>query len=74
MTEDGAELSFYYRQGCHLCDDMWQQLQALGVTPRAVDITGDPALEARFGRLIPVLMRGDRELCHYYLDPRSLQP
>jgi len=73
MQCDEAELIFYYRQGCHLCDDMWQQLQTLGVTPRAVDIGRDPVLEARFGTLIPVLTRGGRELCHYYLDPQSLQ-
>ncbi|HEB97059.1 MAG TPA: hypothetical protein ENI96_11590 [Sedimenticola thiotaurini] len=51
---------------------MWQQLLELGVRPRAVDIDRDPELQARFGSLIPVLMRGDRELCRYFLDPSVL--
>jgi hypothetical protein len=36
-----------------------------------IDVDTDPALEARFGDLVPVLLAGGvdgRELCHYRLD------
>jgi hypothetical protein len=37
-----------------------------------IDVDSDPALEARFGDLVPVLLAGDSidgvELCHYTLD------
>ncbi len=72
MPTENTELTFYYRTGCHLCDDMWQQLLELGVRPRAVDIDRDPALQARFGTLVPVLTRGEQELCRYFLDPSVL--
>ena len=34
----------------------------------AVFAAWDPALERRFGDKVPVLMHGERELCHYHLD------
>ena len=33
-----------------------------------IDIDGDPLLVERFDVLVPVLMHGDKELCHYHLD------
>ena len=33
-----------------------------------VDVDSNPALEARYGELVPVLMADGRELCHYHLD------
>ncbi len=33
-----------------------------------VDVDSDPALEARYGEWVPVLMGGGSELCHYHLD------
>ncbi len=33
-----------------------------------VDVDSDPALEARYGELVPVLVAGGSELCHYHLD------
>lgn len=46
-----------------------------------VDVDSDPALEARFGELVPVLMTGAphaspgeaQELCHYFLDAFVVQ-
>jgi hypothetical protein len=34
-----------------------------------VDIDHDPAAERRYGDKVPVLAYGERELCHYYLEP-----
>ena len=33
-----------------------------------VDVDADPALEARYDELVPVLLHGETELCHYFLD------
>jgi thioredoxin reductase (NADPH) len=32
------------------------------------DIDVDPALEAKYNELVPVLVAEDEELCHYFLD------
>lgn len=73
---DSPELTFYFRDGCHLCEDMWQQLQELrrerAFYVKRVDLDGDPGLADKFGTLVPVLTAGDELLCHYYLDPKTL--
>lgn len=65
-------LTLYGRSYCHLCDEMLDQLHLLrgelGFTVEVVDVDHDPALEKRFGDLVPVLMAGETELCHYHLD------
>ncbi len=34
-----------------------------------LDVDADPALEAKYDELVPVLADGEgRELCHYFLD------
>jgi glutathione S-transferase len=33
-----------------------------------VDVDDEPELEQRYGKRVPVLADGDRELCHYVLD------
>lgn len=70
-------LSLYGRPGCHLCADMRAALEEfrdeLGFSLREVDIDADPDLVARFGTLIPVLVMGGREICHYHLDPTALR-
>jgi thioredoxin reductase (NADPH) len=34
-----------------------------------VDVEGDPALKARYGEHVPVLVAGDTELCRHAYDP-----
>ena len=69
-------LLFYYRNGCHLCEDMWQQLQELRRERRfeieSLDIALDSCLLERYGSLIPVLAAEKQVICHYYLDPIAL--
>ncbi len=51
------------RDDCALCDEAWEILHAAGVRDfEAVYIDGDAALEARYGRRVPVLVNGTREL------------
>jgi len=37
-----------------------------------VDVDSDPAMEARFNELVPVLMDGETEICHWHLNADSL--
>ena len=64
----------YGRAYCHLCEVMAQALRARGVDFEEVDVDSDPALEARWGELVPALVdSGGREICHYHLDPGALE-
>lgn len=67
-----TELTLLSRSYCHLCHDMEVALAPLaiefGATVSVVDVDGDPGLEARYDELVPVLLHGDVELCHYFLD------
>ncbi|MBI4204934.1 MAG: glutaredoxin family protein [Betaproteobacteria bacterium] len=66
-------LTLYSRSYCHLCDDMVVRLRQLQAGIRfefdVVDVDRDPVLERRYGDKVPVLACGERELCHYFLDP-----
>jgi glutaredoxin len=71
------ELTLYGRPGCHLCDEMRAGLLALqsdlGYGLAEIDVDGDPELARRYGHLVPVLMLGDVEVCHFFLDPEALR-
>lgn len=68
----GIELTLMSRGYCHLCHDMEATLAPLakefGATVTVLDVDADPILEARYDELVPVLLHGDKELCHYFLD------
>lgn len=73
-----VRLTLYGRTYCHLCSDMAEALEplreALGFSVAVVDVDADPALEARFGELVPVLADPeDVEICHYFLDIAALR-
>ena len=79
MKSTTPRLTFYYRENCHLCDDMWRHLRELQ-TGRdfdfelvRVDVDSDNVLQQRFGTLVPVLLGDDRVICNYYLDPEALE-
>ncbi len=76
MAEPGPALTLYSRTWCHLCEDMLTGLQQLQAGQPfdlvVIDVDSDPALEQRFGEWVPVLMHGDRELCHYHLDSAAV--
>jgi len=70
------QLTLLVRAYCHLCDEMRDALaplaSAAGCTVEEIDVDADPALEARWGAWVPVLLAGERELCHYRLDRARL--
>ena len=69
-------LTFYYRDGCHLCEDMWHQLREIQeqrpFDVQSENVDSDPDLKSRYGLLIPVLAVGEQVICNYYLDPVAL--
>jgi len=71
------KLTLYYREGCHLCDDMLQALRGLqpclGFELRVVDVDRDPDLQRRYDEWVPVLSHDEREICHYRLDEDALR-
>ncbi len=77
MQEGARMLRLLSRTYCHLCHDMEAALQpllmALGGGVEVVDIDLYPQLEERWGELVPVLLHGDVELCHYYLDEQRVR-
>lgn len=70
-------LTLYGRGYCHLCHDMEVALEplqrSLGFDLELVDVDEFPAIEERLGELVPVLMAGTRELCHYFLDEAAVR-
>ena len=71
-------LTLYARSYCHLCEEMVQALRPhaaeLGFTVEAVDVDADPALEARYGEKVPILVDAQgEEICHYFLDLEALR-
>ena len=72
--------TLYSRSWCHLCEDMLAALRTLEQPGRAfdvevIDVDADPALEARFNELVPVLYGdlAEPELCHYFLDEAAVR-
>lgn len=70
-------LTLYFRIYCSLCHAMLEQLkpwqERYGFELEVLDVDDDPVLEARFDELVPVLMAGEAEICHYHLDAERLQ-
>ena len=68
----GPNLVVYGRTYCHLCDDMLAALESLrgefSFSVTVLDVDADPALEAVYNELVPVLAAEGRELCHHFLD------
>ncbi|MDR2000574.1 MAG: glutaredoxin family protein [Zoogloeaceae bacterium] len=72
MTDTLPRLTLYSRGYCHLCDDMRVALEVLRgefqFELTVLDVDADPALEAQYDELVPVLAAGGQELCHYFLN------
>lgn len=66
-----------FREYCSLCRNMRDALlpyQAeYGFDLVVADVDADPQLEARYNELVPVLLHGDTEICHWFLDEGKLK-
>lgn len=71
-----ANFTVYVRHGCHLCEDLLQQLSSLqqeySFAYTSVDIDADPILRGIYGHLVPVVTLGNKQICHYFLDQAAL--
>jgi hypothetical protein len=67
-----VRLTLITRAYCHLCDEMRAEVEPLAAAAAVpvdeIDVDGDPALEARWGDRVPVLLVGERELFCYRID------
>ena len=72
-----ARYELVTRPGCHLCDEMEallvEVLAARGLSFGRLDVDADPALAARFGAVVPVLLRDGRPVAKVRLDRRGLE-
>lgn len=71
------KLTVLSREWCHLCQDLVDALaplrQELGFSIEVVDVDAFPELEAVWSEKVPVVLAGDIELCHYFLDEAAVR-
>jgi glutaredoxin len=70
-------VTIYSRQGCHLCDQMKAVVERVGrsvaIAVEEIDVSTDPALEARYGPDIPVLLVGGTKAAKYRVTEGELR-
>jgi glutathione S-transferase len=74
MCRKMIELKFYHRQGCHLCEEMWQALSEMSRSEefKVIPIDIDQHVETKqaYGLRIPCLEGPDgHTLSEHFLDP-----
>ena len=69
-------LTLVFREYCSLCHHMRQALlpyqQQYGFELNVVDVDEDENLVARYNELVPVLLHGEHEICHWHLNEAAL--
>ena len=68
-----SELELVTRAGCHLCDEMAVELERAGLEFTARDVDREPALRARFGDVVPVLLRDGKPVAKVRVSARRLR-
>ena len=70
-------LTLHYRDGCHLCEDMEEQLYELldpgSFTLIRIDIDADPALQEAYNVRVPVLSCDQLDVCEHFLDLEAVK-
>ena len=71
------QLTLHYREGCHLCEDMEQQLHEL-LEPGSfslirIDIDSNPELREAYNVRVPVLSHDQMDLCEHFLDLQAVK-
>ncbi len=66
------KLTVLAREYCHLCAELIAALEQFqgryAFEIEVIDVDRHPRLEEKWGDKVPVLLDGDREICHYFLD------
>ena len=77
MARQPRTFSVLSREWCHLCHDLVAALEPIakeyGWAIEVIDIDQHPELEERWDELVPVLLAGETELCHYHLDEAAVR-
>lgn len=71
------QLTLHYREGCHLCEDMEQQLHELlepgSFTLIRIDIDEDSLLKEAYNVRVPVLSCDQIDVCEHFLDLQAVK-
>jgi len=71
------KLTVLSRWYCHLCHQMIAELEKLrgrhDFSIEVVDVDRHSELEEKWGDKVPVLLDGEREICHYFLDLAAVE-
>ncbi|MDO4997708.1 MAG: glutaredoxin family protein [Neisseria sp.] len=71
------KLDLMFREYCSLCHQMLAQLNQLKqeyeFEINLIDVDADPVLEEKYNELVPVLLHGEHELCHWHLDEAAVR-
>lgn len=71
------KLTLMFREYCSLCHKMRDELKPFqdeyGFGLDVLDVDDDPVLEEKYNELVPVLLAGNKEICHWYLDEKKLR-
>lgn len=77
MANSRIELRLIGRGYCHLCDDMAAALAPIAeeftASVKTIDVDENPALLERYDELVPVLLHGETELCHHFLNAAKVR-
>jgi hypothetical protein len=69
------EFIVYSRRGCHLCEELLEQLEPLCRGRAAIlvrDVDTRPEWADAHGNYVPVLCLDGREICRYTLDSQAV--
>ena len=76
-NRERARLTVYSRAWCHLCDDLLRALRPIceeyDAEIEVIDIDSHPQFEEAHGERVPVVVGGETELCHYFLDTAAVR-
>lgn len=69
-------MTFYYREGCHLCEvfdeELQIQQQQRHFAYARVDVDTSAVLAEKYGLRVPVLTYAGVVICESFLDPERL--
>jgi glutaredoxin len=69
-----ARVVVYHAEGCHLCERALEVVQEVcGADHAAVDIGGDPELEARYRTSLPVVEVDGERAFTYFVSAAALR-
>lgn len=70
------KLTVLSREYCHLCEELITALKRFqgryDFDIEVIDVDSNPALEDKWGDKVPVLLDGNLEICHYFLDHEAV--